>query len=951
MASILEIDIDTLFLSETWFFSSLPDAPLLIPSYTLFRNDRSTSILSSTGGGVAAYVKNSILPSVSRLVTSEPHNLENICLRYSPIKSSTTIASPTQYTFHYFYRPPHHTTHERDMFFQHTTQALAKHQSHQPLFVLGDFNAKLSQWNCQDPNTTEGTMLSSALDDLGLIQLMKDIPTRYSPTGRTKPSLLDLVITNNCDFVHDIRVLPPLSDHCPVLFTTPSAFSPTTKSSHIYIPDYARTNFDALREHLWEQPLLECMEGAQTIESAWFSWCSYFNQSTQLHVPMRKIGGSKIRMDKPWFTADLFKLRKKKDRLFRAAQRRNTVQNWVGYKMARNLYQSALRKQKASYFCNLSEELSERDPYQWWKRAKRLANIPSRPSNSVPELVSEDGSAYTDPEKAQLLASAFSRQCNNVHSPDRDSPPFEGELFDIPPLTCEEVFVALRHLPSHKASGGTIPNRLLKETAGVITKSLTRLFNLSLSLGQLPSEWKLSTVIPLFKQKGLPSDPVNYRPISLLPSLAKVLDYLVCQHLTTFLYTHRVITPAQYGFVRQRSTADQLVVLTSTIAASLDKGDHYESLFLDFAKAFDRVPHQVLLSILCTLCRPSSLAWFSNYLSNRQLTVRVGSSLSTPHPIQSGVPQGSHLGPILFLLYINTLSNALELPHTPLLFADDTVVSCPVSSSSSDSVSPLQSGVDRVMRWAQSVGGSFNPEKSVHMTFRRPRCDRRSPSPTISMMQVQVPQTTVHRHLGVFLDSTLTLSSHIEKTIGKFRQRVILLSYMAKYLTPSIIDRLYKGYVRPVAEYASPLWQPRLTVLEALTLERLQARVARQFLYRRGITLPDHTPKEEICQLVNWPSLSWRRHIHSMRLFHHFFHHHPKHLQAIGYELSMSQRRPNYILVPVARTHTKSSILFVAARCWNTLPPEIRSIIHPRKFIMELKTHFANSCYSNLGFL
>ena len=104
---------------------------------------------------------------------------------------------------------------------------------------------------------------------------------------------------------------------------------------------------------------------------------------------------------------------------------------------------------------------------------------------------------------------------------------------------------------------------------------------------------------------------------------------------TTFLYTHRVITPAQYGFVRQRSTADQLVVLTSTIAASLDKGDHYESLFLDFAKAFDSVPHQVLLSILSTLCRPSSLAWFSNYLSNRQLTVRVGSSLSTPPPIPS----------------------------------------------------------------------------------------------------------------------------------------------------------------------------------------------------------------------------------------------------------------------------------------------------------------------------
>ena len=228
-----------------------------------------------------------------------------------------------------------------------------------------------------------------------------------------------------------------------------------------------------------------------------------------------------------------------------------------------------------------------------------------------------------------------------------------------------------------------------------------------------------------------------------------------------------------------------------------------------------------------------------------------------------------------------------------------------------------------------------------------------SSSPDLFVDGVVVPQSCAHRHLGVMLDSRLSYSAHIDGVTSRFRQRVVLLSYMAKYLLPDIVDKLYKGCVRPVVEYSSPLWHSRLTAHQSLTLERLQVCVALQLLARLGVNLPDgyRTSKSDLLERVRWPSLTWRRHIDSMRLFHHLYYCLPTKLLDFDFVLSNSARRQGSILLPAGTSYVRSTVLYTAARCWNALPPDIRYIKHPKQFLNDLKLHVEASCYNTSGFL
>ena len=286
-------------------------------------------------------------------------------------------------------------------------------------------------------------------------------------------------------------------------------------------------------------------------------------------------------------------------------------------------------------------------------------------------------------------------------------------------ITSDEVESILRSLPTGKASGpDSINNKILKDFAHPLSTPLKDLFNFSLEKGQVPAVWKQANVTPIFK-KDDPSEVSNYRPISLLSTVGKALEKIVHKHMFNFFHENQVLTALQSGFVPGDSTVNQLTDLYNTFCHALDEGKEVRAVFCDISKAFDRVWHKGLLYKLSSVgISGSLLQWFTDYLNNRQQRVVLPGTASNWTSLQAGVPQGSILGPLLFLVYINDIVENIN--SSIRLFADDTslyiIVDDPINASNQ-----LNNDLYKIHLWAKKWLVSFNPVKSESMIFSRKR--------------------------------------------------------------------------------------------------------------------------------------------------------------------------------------------------------------------------------------
>ena len=287
----------------------------------------------------------------------------------------------------------------------------------------------MSCWLQSDPDTTEGRKLITTLDDLGLLQLVTYTPTRHAPTGRSPPSLLDLVITNTPHLVTTPEALPPFSDHCPVLCNIQLRLLRQQTREQIVVPDCARTDFEAMF-----QPLRECIDGASCMESAWHSWHSYANESIQRHLVMRTLKPRRKQTRKPWFTAQHKRMHRNKNSIFKVAQRTKALEDWIAYKMVRNALTNSLKRSKSLYFEELcSRNDSDKNCYEWWAEAKKIAQI-SKKRATIPTLVDDCGDAACDSSKAEALA-----HCFKIHfSPN---PSFDPCATTLPPAQFFYFFI------------------------------------------------------------------------------------------------------------------------------------------------------------------------------------------------------------------------------------------------------------------------------------------------------------------------------------------------------------------------------------------------------------------------------------------------------------------------------------------------------------------------------
>ena len=468
------------------------------------------------------------------------------------------------------------------------------------------------------------------------------------------------------------------------------------------------------------------------------------------------------------------------------------------FRNLRNKVVSLIRKAKTSFFQHLANSPSS----LFWSSIKRLCKNPS----VVPTL----NTIFNTPKsKAEALNQFFATCFNKLTPPLSNSPP-SAPPFPCPPdflCTSEQISCILSKLSPDICPGpDNITAKMLINTAPSVSVPLSLIFNSSLSTAVIPSDWKISHVSPIPKTSPPSGSTNDYCPISLLSLVGKTFEH----HIFDLIYDHlklsNFLSNQQFGFQPGFSTETALLFAWFS---SLDRGISICSVFLDLKKAFDSVPHQPLLNMLATLNLPSHLlCWIHSYLSNCSQRVKVSGSLSQPCQVLSGVPQGSILGPLLFLIYINDITNISLSPQSNLiLYADDILYFHPVISSSC--MTSIQNDLNIISEWISSHFLSINTNKSKYMIITRKSSQFVFSLPPVTLNSTPIELVSSFKYLGVIISSNLSWSLHIQSVSSKVRKLTgMIYRNFYKSSSPQILLKLYNALVLPHFNYCSSVWSP-----------------------------------------------------------------------------------------------------------------------------------------------
>ena len=397
------------------------------------------------------------------------------------------------------------------------------------------------------------------------------------------------------------------------------------------------------------------------------------------------------------------------------------------------------------------------------------------------------------------------------------SSPCSDELL----CTAEEVIFLIMSLDPSKANRPDgISAQMLKRTAHSIAPSLTKLFNISISQGRFPECWKTYSVVPIPKSANR-SEATDYRPISLLSVVSKMLERQFHLYVTKHLNECHPLSNKQWGFQSGKSTVTALLSVTHDWFQALEAGQEVCSIFFDLRKAFDSVPHRPLVDKLANLgLDVHALSWITSYLTNRKQHVVVGGESSLDTPVLSGVPQGSVLGPLLFLVYIDNVSDVLLSDRSTLnLYADDMLLYKPVKSM--EDIHHLQMDIDTISDWVNCNNLTLNPTKCKTMIISQ-KWNLVKPHAQFTLNSSPLEQVETFKYLGILLSLDLSWSSHIDFICTKARKLIGLLyrRFYGNVDNHSLLE-LYSVLVRPHLEYAAPIWNPHF-IKDTNKLESVQ---------------------------------------------------------------------------------------------------------------------------------
>ena len=917
--------IDILALNETKLDSTILDNEISLPGFDVIRKDR--TINGRNGGGVCLYIRNCL----NYIVRDD---LQNDKLEFISIEITNPHSKP--FIVSTWYRPPKGRWPTTEIFEAFEELITKVDVLNLEFYLIGDINVNL----LTEALDYEAKIFINILDIFGLSQLINK-PTRIT---RSTISLIDLCITNSPDKILNSGVLTlGISDHSLVYMSRKIHYSNKNSNRIIEKRSFRHFNSEEFVNNLSQQKWCD-IEKLSDPNEMWHEWKRNFMSCFDKHAPIRKkrIGNKRS----PWINNELIKKLQERDLLKKKADKTSDDLTWKKYKKVRNSVNNAIKTAKRNYF-TINLDNSKGDVRKTWKLINELSSRQYK-TTDISELKINGHSISSANAMSEAFNSYFTSIGRDLANeiPKSDTKPEwymkpNDKVFSFQKIQESEIHKLISGLDSNKATGlDNISCKILKLAANIVVPTLTLIFNQSIEKGIFPDEWKSAKVTPIFNN-GSRTDLENYRPISVLPVVAKIFEKAAYNQLYNYFNDNNLLADCQSGFRSLHSTLSAMLEVTNHWSMNVDNGFLNGVLFIDLKKAFDTIDHEIIMRKLSFYgADQTALRWFLSYLSNRVQRCQVNGELSTANSITCGVPPGSIIGPLLFLIYINDLPNCLTEAN-PRMYTDDTNITV-LSDNITDLKQRLNIELVNLNKWLRVNKLSLNITKTEYMIIgsrQRLRATTDNEVIEITIEGKAISRVKEAKSLGVHIDDNLTWKTHIEKISKKISSGIGALKRLRPYISQDTALRIYKSLIAPHFDYCSGVWYGISKTLSD-KLQKLQNRAAR-IITKSSFD----TSASLLLNLLDLDNLSTRRKkqlaLAMFKSLHGLF---PSYLQNLFvpcdpvYNL---RNMENKLSLPKPRTnYLKHGFGYCGAALWNSLPPDLRSADSLSTFKRKLSITF-----------
>lgn len=868
LAAVLGCNYDIICITETWLNENFYSNEYFPSGYKVFRLDRDSKTTGcERGGGVLIAIRSEISSSEFNHPRSDPTSPStveelwvSVQIQHSNVGPTTSNSTSSSLHIICTYIPHGSCHNERLSDLCDRVTEVTNSRPSDTFLILGDFNVSNADWFFDDELTcmnlhTNNNNLSILLADFMNLSSLQQYNSEFNFNGR----LLDLVFCNkHCEVLSCDDPLTSIDPHHIALDIRLSTISPLSlRPTTIFKKMFFQADYDEIRSSLsltnWDLVFSGILDPNLMTEIFY----DILNKIIDIHVPTKLI--NRISKHPPWYNRPLIKLANEKHKFHSKWKRYGNKGDYNTFAMLRKRFKKLERHCYNNYIDYSENMIRINSKHIWTYLKSKKCSL-----DDIPQTMFYQGKSLSNGQDIcnafnDYFCSVFIESLPNSYSPVLHTNSNNAPTVDINSIKLDEKLILqeLLHVDIYKGAGcDGIHPFFISQCASELARPITCIYRHSIDSGQFPSQWKNTFISPIPKNNKK-EEITEYRPISKLCIFGKILEKFVTLNLSSLLSNQ--ISNYQHGFLKARSVETNMACFTDFLLGAMDNNKQVDVVYTDFSKAFDKINHDILIKKLMEIgVHGSLLRWIDSYLRNRSQAVCVRGYCSSFLPVPSGVPQGSHLGPLLFSIYLYDIGNYLA-NTSHLLYADDTKIYREISNI--NDCNALQSDLSCLSDYCFQNQLFLNENKCHVISYTRKKNYIHHRYSINNQFLVRVAST---RDLGILMDDKLSFNLHIDNIVQRAFRNLGFINRISKPFKETLtLKMLYFSLIRSLLEFATIIWSPQYKI-HVTRIEKVQMKFVKLLNFRNSHTMSyDHSLKH-----YNMLSLNNRRILLDMSFLH-----------------------------------------------------------------------------------